>query len=256
MVYCETLRAPQKEKISQPKHTIKSKPLLYNTQKGFPVSGTMAYSKKKSGKAIEKKQKPTEKSKHKNKKDPGLRKYMSSQSAADGTSSNSKPAMEKEDHSLFVTYLKCTSASKQDLVATNQAAKLLEKYRDMISEERKNTVSNFFRAGGRKSGLASLYSQKISSKSTANEKGWAGYTTPATIMKFHEVQGEETKGGTRKSKGGARKPYFGFMGRAIVKASTFEFRPFLLNIVWEGVVGWMSVHVLPPPAAFRLQQCG
>ena len=43
-------------------------------------------------------------------------------------------------------------------------------------------VSNFFKDGAKKSGLARVYTKALSSSQGASEKAWAGYCTLSQIM--------------------------------------------------------------------------
>ena len=132
-----------------------------------------------------------EKAKEMEKAQSGLRKYLTTSSNS-SSSNNPHSTVQKGDQSLFVTYLKNTQASTKDPLAANQAARLLEQYREMTNEAKKAMVTGFFKSGGRKAGLSSLFKQSISSQASANEKGWAGWATPSTIMSFSTVNGVDS----------------------------------------------------------------
>ena len=140
--------------------------------------GTMA--RRQIGKANEKK-KPSEKAKD-NKNNKNVDSLKRSFAAAQGA----QPAVKKGDQSLFLTYCKSTVASK-DPIAANQALKVLEDYKSMTGEAKKAMITNFFKSGGRKQGLSSLFKQVVSTEAAAWDKGWAGWATPSTIMSWSGV---------------------------------------------------------------------
>ena len=94
--------------------------------------------------------------------------------------------VQKGDQSLFLTYCKSTAASK-DATAAGQALRILEDYKQMTSEQKRKTVTNFFKAGGRKAGLKSLFKQVLSTESSAKDIGWRGWATPSMIMSWSGV---------------------------------------------------------------------
>ena len=94
----------------------------------------------------------------------------------------------KKQTSGFLTYLK--SATQQQDPAVQSAAKaVLESYRQMGSEEKKVAITSFFRAGGKRSGLNSLFQSVVTHTNSETVGEWKGYLTPTKLMKLWEVLG-------------------------------------------------------------------
>ena len=93
--------------------------------------------------------------------------------------------------SNFISYL--TSATKaKDAEIQSQAMMMLSDYKNMEAEAKKVLISNFYKSGGRKAGLASIYKQSLVHDSEADAKSWEGYVTPGKLLQLLGVgQGQQ-----------------------------------------------------------------
>ena len=115
------------------------------------------------------------------------------QSAASNQKQHPQDAedVQRSHQSLFVTYCKNTTMAK-DQIAASQAQRILNDYKQMTPEQKKLVVVNFFKGGGRKSGLSSVFRQVAKTESDANEKMWQGYCTPDMVLDFFKVHDPKT----------------------------------------------------------------
>ena len=71
-----------------------------------------------------------------------------------------------------------SAMSGQNMDTRHAAEAVLAGYRQLSPGDKRTMVSNFFKAGGMKAGLNSLYSQTVSHLSSAKEGQWRGYLRP------------------------------------------------------------------------------
>ena len=96
--------------------------------------------------------------------------------------------LSKKETSGFLMYLR--SASQQKDPSIQSAAKaVLDSYRQMGSDEKKVAITNFFKSGGRRAGLNSLFQQIVTHSQNDSVGEWKGYITPTKLMKLWEVLG-------------------------------------------------------------------
>ena len=110
--------------------------------------------------------------------------------AKSASSSPSTPS--RQQHSHFLTYLKATIKSK-DVTAARQADEINKHYHTLTMEEKRTMISDFFRQGGRKSGLTSCFSQVVQNQQKADDKSWSGYLTISQLMTKWGVIGPKSQ---------------------------------------------------------------
>ena len=112
------------------------------------------------------------------------------QSSCASSSKSSLPAtpdeVRKGHQSGFISYMRATSQGK-DVDAGRQASQVIDSYRTMTCEQKKQLVVSFFKGGGRKAGLGVVHQQLIKMTDLASEHMWSGYCTPAMIFDFFKV---------------------------------------------------------------------
>ena len=106
----------------------------------------------------------------------------SSQSSAGA--SNGTPT--RQENSLFLTYLKCAMKSK-DATTMSQAQQLNKHYSTLSVTEKKGIISSFFKEGGKRAGLQSVFGQYVQCESHATDGTWSGYCNVKMLLKFKEV---------------------------------------------------------------------
>ena len=57
----------------------------------------------------------------------------------------------------------------------------------MSPNDKKQMIATFYRSGGKKAGLTSIFKQHVSIIQLAAESEWSGYVTPAALLKLHTV---------------------------------------------------------------------
>ena len=98
----------------------------------------------------------------------------------------SDDGISREQRSGFLTYLRSAMSSK-DNERSSQAGAILDEYRTLDATGKKAMIAAFFKQGGKRSGLKSVYDQRLSVSSSSTDKTWQGYLTPKGIMKLYEV---------------------------------------------------------------------
>ena len=112
---------------------------------------------------------------------PLKRSFDASSSSSQATTPGSPSDIQKCHQSGFITYAKAAAASK-DPSLSEQASNVLDMYRTMSPQQKKELVVSFFKAGGKRSGLGVVHTQVVKLTDTATEASWSGYATPAMIM--------------------------------------------------------------------------
>ena len=115
----------------------------------------------------------------KKKQEKGNVKQSLMKAAKSASSSSSTPS--RQQHSHFLTHLKATIKSK-DASAARQADEINKNYHTLTMEEKRTVISDFFRQGGRKSGLTSCCTQVVQNQQKADDKSWSGYLTISQLM--------------------------------------------------------------------------
>ena len=92
----------------------------------------------------------------------------------------------RQENSLFLTYLK--SAMKGNNETSQAQATALHTYYARLSiQEKKGVISEFFRQGGKKQGLQSIFSQYVECENLAEDGKWSGYANWRKVLKLKEV---------------------------------------------------------------------
>ena len=108
----------------------------------------------------------------------------------DGGSSSSKSAMQttpsRGQTSTFITYLRSAMRSKTPNVV-DQARHLHEHYQSCSIEDKRALIMEFFKQGGKRAGLATVFGQQISSTQLSNDLEWRGYCLPDKVMELYGV---------------------------------------------------------------------
>ena len=105
------------------------------------------------------------------------------------SSASSQPT--RPQHSLFLTYLKGCMKSPDDSTAS-QASQLSKHYNALGADEKKRLIAEFFRAGGKRAGLSSVFGQHVRCEQDHNEREWTGYATVDKMMELCSVLGEKS----------------------------------------------------------------
>ena len=92
----------------------------------------------------------------------------------------------RTQRSGFLSYIKAAMKSKCDQTSS-QAETINRYYAGLGGEEKKAMISEFFRNGGKRSGLSSVFEQTLNISSKAKSGSWSGYCTFGQLMKLHEV---------------------------------------------------------------------
>ena len=112
---------------------------------------------------------------------------VSSQQLHQKVSHQHQKEVQKSHQAGFLSYCRSASSSSKDSDVSKQALGIIESYRGMSQDEKKNWWWAFLKSGGKKSGLGVIHKQMIQMTDLATEKGWASYCTPIQSMKFSEV---------------------------------------------------------------------
>ena len=107
-------------------------------------------------------------------------------SAAAEAAAPSTPLPRKLQTSGFLSYLNSAAKSSSTSVA-NMATSLQQRYKELDSGSKKQMVTDFFKAGGRKSGMEATFQQSTSTSQSSDLKGWAGYVTVGNLMEWAAV---------------------------------------------------------------------
>ena len=94
----------------------------------------------------------------------------------------------KGEQSCFLSYLRCAAKGKCEQ-SRMEAENVLQDYKKATVHDKRCLIANFFRSGGRRAGLQSVYQQSVRSQEKASESDWTGYCTAGKILKMHEVHG-------------------------------------------------------------------
>ena len=86
----------------------------------------------------------------------------------------------------FHSYLNSAAKSSSNEIA-NMACSLQKKYRELDPASKKQMVTEFIKAGGKKAGMESTFQQSASSSQSSDAQGWAGYVTVGNLMEWSGV---------------------------------------------------------------------
>ena len=107
-----------------------------------------------------------------------------------GSSSPSSSASQKTPSrgqtSNFITYLRSAMRSKTPSIV-DQASHLHEHYQRCSVEDKRALILEFFKQGGKRTGLATVFGQHISSTQLSNDLEWRGYCLPDKVMELYGV---------------------------------------------------------------------
>ena len=92
----------------------------------------------------------------------------------------------KGHQSNFLSYMASACKAKDETVQ-KKALTVLEEYRKMDQNQKRSMVSNFFKSGGKRSGLSQVYSQTISHEASAASGEWRGYITFGKMLALKAV---------------------------------------------------------------------
>ena len=92
----------------------------------------------------------------------------------------------KQMTSNFLSYLSCAMKAKTPETASH-ATMLHKKYFELDWVQKKQLVTDFFRHGGRRSGLESAYTQVLKLTSEAASSSWTGYCTFGMLREMFKV---------------------------------------------------------------------
>ena len=103
---------------------------------------------------------------------------------------NAKPAPKalpaKQQTAGFLSYLHSSiKSSNSDL--SNMACAIQKRYREMDGPSKRAMIVEFYRHGGKRSGLSSTYYQEVSTKQKSDDVAWAGYVTVGKLLSLHGV---------------------------------------------------------------------
>ena len=106
--------------------------------------------------------------------------------AAAAPAASSQQVPSREQNSLFLSYVKSAMNCKSAETAA-QAAQVNAYYRTLSLSQKKDVILQFFRAGGKKSGLSSCYTQSLLCEQKATDVEWSGYATLGMLLDFLKV---------------------------------------------------------------------
>ena len=86
----------------------------------------------------------------------------------------------------FLSYLHSSIKSSTGSLS-NMACEIQKRYREMDAAGKRQMIVEFYRNGGKKSGLTSTYNQAVSTTQNSSDKGWAGYVTVGKMLELHGV---------------------------------------------------------------------
>ena len=92
----------------------------------------------------------------------------------------------RAEHSLFLTYLKSAMKGKDARVAS-QATSLNNYYNKLTAPEKKGIIVAFFKQGGKRQGLSSVFSQFVECENLARDGKWSGYANFRKVLNLKDV---------------------------------------------------------------------
>ena len=101
-------------------------------------------------------------------------------------SSSALAAPTRQQTSGFLSYLHSTKKSTCQSTA-EEALKLHQHYHSLEPHEKKALIQQFYVAGGKRQGLSSCFSQKLSNSARAADRAWRGYVTPEKLIELFGV---------------------------------------------------------------------
>ena len=98
-----------------------------------------------------------------------------------GSVGSAAPIPRKNFTGGFLMYIRL-ALKGQNEQACEQARAVQDAYATMSSSEKNLWLMDFFRAGGKRSGLSSIYQQCMVVKNKCEDLEWEGYLTVGTLM--------------------------------------------------------------------------
>ena len=103
------------------------------------------------------------------------------------SSSQSLPQPSRQQHSSFLTYVRFAMTTGKCAESRDQAAAINTHYQALSAQDKKAFISEFHRAGGKKSGLSCCFSQAMQVRQLAADKQWEGYVNFGGLCELWKV---------------------------------------------------------------------
>ena len=117
---------------------------------------------------------------------PGKASMASASGASSVASSSDGLVPRKVATGGFLMYIK-SALNGRCQETSDQAQAVQDAYTTMSSQEKKSLVDGFWKAGGKKNGLAASYQQCLKIRQACKDKQWEGYLTVGTLMSLWGV---------------------------------------------------------------------
>ena len=96
----------------------------------------------------------------------------------------------RAQNSTFLSYIRSALKSHND-ETKSEAEMVHAHYLTLTADQKRGVIAAFFKAGGKKPGLSSVYQQTLTVKNKQQDGTWAGYCTADMLFSFHGVLGHK-----------------------------------------------------------------